>query len=66
MKKRAKQATPESGTRPPEYVIELWVAPELFERRQSTGRAAHPERGRQANAPRREADPELPDWEAEP
>jgi hypothetical protein len=67
MKKHPKEAAaPEPGVRPPEYVIELWVAPELLERRQSTARASHPEPGRQAKAPRREADPKLADWEAEP
>jgi hypothetical protein len=66
MKKRAKQAAPEPGTRPPEYVIELWVAPELLERRRNAAPAAHPQRGRQAKPPGLEAEPELADWEAEP
>jgi hypothetical protein len=66
MKKRAKEAAPEPGVRPPEYVIELWVAPEMLERRRDAASAAHPKRGRQAKASRREADPKLAGWEAEP
>lgn len=66
MKKRAKPAAPEPGTRPPEYVIEIWAAPELLERRRNAALAAHPERGRQAKAPRPKADPKQADWEAEP
>jgi hypothetical protein len=66
MKKRAKAAAPEPGVRPPEYVIELWVAPAVLDRRRDAASAAHPERGRQAKASRWEADPKLADWEAEP
>jgi hypothetical protein len=33
-------ASPLPGTRPPEYVIELWVSPQLRERIQRTGAAA--------------------------
>jgi hypothetical protein len=52
--------------RPLEYVIEIWVAPELLERRRSAALTAHPERGRQAKTSRLTADPKLADWEAEP
>jgi hypothetical protein len=66
MKKHAKEAAPGPGVRPPEYVVEIWVAPELLERHRSAARAAQPERGRQAKASGLEADPKLADWEAEP
>ena len=53
---RQPDPSPSPGTRPPEYVIELWVSPQLTER---TSRAAL-RTGERQRTPQSEARPEDP------
>jgi hypothetical protein len=63
---RRDDASPPPGTRPPEYVIELWVSPQMRDRKQRT-RAASAEAGRpKERQPREPNGPQLEDREAEP
>jgi len=62
---RRDDASPPPGTRPPEYVIELWVSPQMRNRNQRTRGAAEPGRS-QETQPRERTSPQLEDLEAEP
>jgi hypothetical protein len=42
--------SPPHGTRPPEYVIELWVSPQLTERTRPAARKGHRQPGPQSQA----------------
>jgi hypothetical protein len=53
--------SPPPGTRPPEYVIELWVSPQLTERTRPAARA-----GQRRPDPQREARQEEPEGERIP
>ena len=62
-----RDASPPSGTRPPEYVVEAWVSPQLRDRIQRTGTApAQGERRSASGEPRELDDPQLADREVEP
>ena len=61
-----RDASPPPGTRHPEYVLEVWVSPQLRDRIQHTG-AAPAEAGRAGKGrPRERTSPQLEDLEAEP
>jgi hypothetical protein len=48
---RQPDPSPPPGTRPPEYVIELWVSPQLQDRgRRPTARTGHKQPGPQSQA----------------
>jgi len=59
---RQPDPSPQPGTRPPEYVIELWVSPQLTER---TSRAVT-RMGERQRTPQGEARPEDPEAERMP